>query len=80
MREKVNVIYGSYSNVFEALKEMIKLSIGAFKIGRERLSLYDTIRFMSEYGYSIQKVPGGWQVYGVHDLEIFERYIGKAQA
>lgn len=77
MRQKVYVIYGTYDNLFEALKEMIKLSVDAFKIGRERLPVMETIKFMSEYGYGIQKVTKGhYQVYGTHDREIFERYIG----
>ena len=73
---RVDVVYGVYDNPWVAVKIMIKLLASTFRIGTGMMSVKDTIKYCSQYGYSIQRLgKGQWALYGTHDKAVFDEYI-----
>lgn len=78
---RVDVVYGVYENPWEAVKAMIKLSAFTFRTGKEMMSIKDTVKYCSQYGYSIQRLgKGQWALYGTHDKRVFDEYITRKAA
>lgn len=77
-RETVDVLYGMYSNPVRAVLKCYKLTAERFTTGIKSLTLGETLRFVTDYYYKVEKVDKGcYAIVARHDKEIFERVIGK---
>ena len=77
-RETVDVLYGIYSNPVKAVAKCFKLTLERFSLGKETLNFSETLRFVCDYYYKVERVDRKcYAVVARHDKEIFERVIGK---